>query len=367
MSRILVLTHPEYGHTLPLIPILERLQQSGHDIVVLTVPKISSVLLRKGFEVDYWMESPDDHQRTTPQSGYSFWYHLTRELRIPTPYVILRRLEAAVRRHKPDYFILDSLFVLDFGIDSTKPPLCGRVTFIGITLPPWKTSIPKLLSPLLYLCPPEFEVPQFLIRDPMVYYVEPSCSQPFDSEIVDSASHRPMVLTAFGTQSSLQTNFLEKVNAISSIASNHRDIDFVIGLGECHLKVLQRLACRIAENVTVHTRIPQRSLLERASAFITHGGLSSIKEAIMLGVPMIITPEVLDQPFNAMRAVYHGLSSAVFPDEMNVERIEGHLDAILNCSIHSEKIAWFREVFLRSNENPVAANLIEEQIAYHCS
>jgi UDP:flavonoid glycosyltransferase YjiC (YdhE family) len=95
--------------------------------------------------------------------------------------------------------------------------------------------------------------------------------------------------------------------------------------------------------------------------------LSSIKEAIMLGVPMIITPEVLDQPFNAMRAVYHGLSSAVFPDEMNAETIERHLDAILSRSVHTEKIEWFREVFLRSNENPAAANLIEEQIAYHCS
>jgi UDP:flavonoid glycosyltransferase YjiC (YdhE family) len=367
MSRILVVTHPEYGHTLPLIPILERLKRNGHEIVVLTVPQISWVLKRKGFAVDYWIESQNDKQNDTPQSGYSFWYCFTRELRIPPPYVILRRLEAVVRCHRPDYFILDSLFVLSFGIDSTMPPLCGRVTSIGITLPQWQVPIPKNLNPLLYLCPQEFEVPKFLIRDPMVKYVEPSCSQPFDSEIVESASAKPMVLTTFGTQFSLQMHFLKKVKVINSIASNNRNIDFIIGLGECHLKVLRRLGCKLAENVTVHTRIPQRLLLERASAFITHGGLSSIKEAVMLGVPMIITPEVLDQPFNAMRAVYHGLSSAVFPDELTEETIEAYLDAILNRSICLEKVAWFRELFLRSNENPVAANLIEEQIAHHCS
>src|SRR5579863_3565662 len=344
MSRILVLTHPEYGHTLPLIPILERLQRNGHHIVVMTAQQISAVLQRKGLEVDYWMESPNDSQGTMPQTGYGFWFHFTQELRVATPYAILRRLEAAVSHHKPDYFIVDSLFIQSFGIDSTAPPLCGRVTSLGLTLPLWRPTMPKILNPLLYLCPQEFEIPQFVIRDPMVHYVEPSCSQPFGSEIVETASHRPMVLTAFGTQSSLQGHFLEKINAINSVASNHRDIDFIIGVGDSHLQVLTRQGCRMAENVTVRTRIPQLSLLERASVFITHGGLSSIKEAIMLGVPMIIIPEIADQPFNAMRAVYHGLSKAVFTDEIKAETIEQHLDAILSGSIHSEKIAWFREV-----------------------
>ncbi|HEY9009324.1 MAG TPA: glycosyltransferase [Ohtaekwangia sp.] len=65
----------------------------------------------------------------------------------------------------------------------------------------------------------------------------------------------------------------------------------------------------IKRNVYVQSYVPQLDVLTYADAFITHGGLNSIKEAIDRGVPMLVYPgeSVMDPPGNSTRVVYHGL------------------------------------------------------------
>src|SRR6185503_18859644 len=62
-------------------------------------------------------------------------------------------------------------------------------------------------------------------------------------------------------------------------------------------------------NVVVVPRTPQHTLLEKASVFVTHGGLSSVKEAIWFGVPMLVFPLGYDQHGNAARIAFHGLGA----------------------------------------------------------
>ncbi|MDP1843258.1 MAG: hypothetical protein Q8K64_07530 [Sediminibacterium sp.] len=47
---------------------------------------------------------------------------------------------------------------------------------------------------------------------------------------------------------------------------------------------------KIPENVLMFDRVPQLRMLQLADLFITHGGLGSIKESIMAGVPMLAYP-----------------------------------------------------------------------------
>jgi zeaxanthin glucosyltransferase len=62
------------------------------------------------------------------------------------------------------------------------------------------------------------------------------------------------------------------------------------------------------ENVLVVRSAPQIGLLKRASVMITHGGANTVKECILLGVPMVIFPLGGDHHGIAARAVYHGLA-----------------------------------------------------------
>ena len=127
-------------------------------------------------------------------------------------------------------------------------------------------------------------------------------------------------------------------------------------------------ACRLSgfchqDNVELHQQLPQQQLLKRAAAFVTHGGLSSIKEGILAGIPMIVTPEVFDQPFNAMRAVYHRLAPAIFTDEMNARALELALNSILEHTLRSPEISYFQSIFAEASANPQAALIIENQMS----
>ena len=52
-------------------------------------------------------------------------------------------------------------------------------------------------------------------------------------------------------------------------------------------------------NVHIYNSVPQIEVLRMADAFVTHGGMNSVSEAMAYGVPMVVIPFVSDQPVNA--------------------------------------------------------------------
>lgn len=57
----------------------------------------------------------------------------------------------------------------------------------------------------------------------------------------------------------------------------------------------------IPDNFCVYDSVPQISVLKQADVFITHGGMNSVSEALVCGVPMLVVPFMTDQPTNARR------------------------------------------------------------------
>jgi UDP:flavonoid glycosyltransferase YjiC (YdhE family) len=49
-------------------------------------------------------------------------------------------------------------------------------------------------------------------------------------------------------------------------------------------------------------------MLARCDAFLTHGGLNSVKKALASGVPMVVVPLSADQPYSAERCGNRELS-----------------------------------------------------------
>ena len=66
---------------------------------------------------------------------------------------------------------------------------------------------------------------------------------------------------------------------------------------------------KLPENFIVKNHIPQVSVLKQASLFITHGGMNSVSEAMVSGVPMLVIPFVSDQPMNARQVEKLGLGN----------------------------------------------------------
>jgi UDP:flavonoid glycosyltransferase YjiC (YdhE family) len=120
----------------------------------------------------------------------------------------------------------------------------------------------------------------------------------------------------FGTQSS---EYFGVPGILLAIAEAFQD------LPNCQLVIAAGWAADLvtttAANVVVVRTAPQLDLLGRAALIVTHGGLGTIKEAILAETPMIVIPFLHDQPANARRVAYHGLGYICWPENCTPERV----------------------------------------------
>jgi MGT family glycosyltransferase len=64
---------------------------------------------------------------------------------------------------------------------------------------------------------------------------------------------------------------------------------------------------------------PQRQLLERVDAFLTHGGANSVMEALFAGTPLLIVPLSNDQPWQAHLVTQRGVGIHLKSQAFDVE------------------------------------------------
>jgi UDP:flavonoid glycosyltransferase YjiC (YdhE family) len=98
--------------------------------------------------------------------------------------------------------------------------------------------------------------------------------------------------------------------------------------------------------VTVLESAPQLAVLRRARAMITHAGLGSVKECVMLGVPMVAVPLDVDQPANAARIAYHGLGAQVDVAEVTPAALVAALAPLVGDGPERARVLAMRERFL---------------------
>ena len=117
-------------------------------------------------------------------------------------------------------------------------------------------------------------------------------------------------------------------------------VDVIISAGkEFEAKRLKN----IPSNVHIYFSVPQIEVLRMADVFITHGGMNSISEALVHGVPMIVIPFMADQPVNARQIENLGLGKRMDYKTIHAqtlretvlsvltdERIKANLDNVQN-------------------------------------
>jgi MGT family glycosyltransferase len=128
------------------------------------------------------------------------------------------------------------------------------------------------------------------------------------------ASGKRIVYGAFG---SLLAPGSDDIEAMARAAAEV-DLQLVVAVGETPHESLCKT---LPDNVVAVPFAPQRAVLERASAFITHGGANSVMEAMFHGVPLIVTPLRYDQPLNAYFIARAGVGVVV---SRSVARTRGY-------------------------------------------
>jgi MGT family glycosyltransferase len=108
--------------------------------------------------------------------------------------------------------------------------------------------------------------------------------------------------------------------------------------------------------------VPQLALLDRASVMITHGGLGTVKECIVRGVPMVVFPSMYDQPDNARRIVHHRLGTWGDLRETSAAGILALVEEADQPEVR-QSLAAMQKRFLDAEQAGAAVRLIEEVLA----
>ena len=138
-----------------------------------------------------------------------------------------------------------------------------------------------------------------------------------------------VILVSFGT--AYDTSLME-VKRKKNIINTFRyfpDYYFLFKISENDHEAKQLVTK--TDNIKLFNWTPQSDILghSRIRGFITHGGINSILEAAMNGVPMITVPLFFDQFRNAKMVEYRGIGIAVEEENLSTNELRKALKKLL--------------------------------------
>jgi N-glycosyltransferase len=156
------------------------------------------------------------------------------------------------------------------------------------------------------------------------------------SERLVSGDRRPTVYASLGTLRHSEPGVMETIVT----ALRRESVNLIVSAGDhTAARRLRRLMADLSmgpATLTIHEFVDQLAALHDSDVFVTHAGINSVREALTLGVPMIVLPIRDDQPFNAERCVALGVAREVKPDDCLASGIGDAVRAVLRASAYRD-------------------------------
>jgi len=113
----------------------------------------------------------------------------------------------------------------------------------------------------------------------------------------------------------------------------------------CGDSTILRSFPQTADNLYFFKTVPQLRVLAKASVFISHGGLNSIKEAIYYNVPMLLYPvsNDVDHQGNSARVVYHHLGLRGDLKKDSPAEVTRKINELLSSPAYRENLRLFKQ------------------------
>lgn len=226
-------------------------------------------------------------------------------------------------------------------------------------LPP-RQRLDECLSPLLQLSQTtaRFDFPRRALPQ-HCYGVGPLRSALANEPALDIpvAKGKPFVFASLGTLQGDRYGLFER------IAEAGREVDVQLLIAHCgrlNARQEQRLLRAGASWVTDFA--PQRAVLARADALVTHAGLNTVLDALEAGVPSLALPIAFDQPGVAARVVHAGVGLKLDPRLASRRRIGQALRKLLSDPGYAQRTRALGEDVRAAGGAPRAARLIERSL-----
>lgn len=119
---------------------------------------------------------------------------------------------------------------------------------------------------------------------------------------------------------------------------------------------------KIPNNFYVYNFVPQIEVLKRTDLFITHGGMNSTSEAMYFGVPLIVVPQVANQPIVEKRIEDLELGRVINKNNISSNIIRNYANEILNNDRYKDNMMKMRTKLRQAGGEERAVELINEMI-----
>jgi UDP:flavonoid glycosyltransferase YjiC (YdhE family) len=373
MSTIVIAMLPELGHINATLKLASSLRLRGHQVYYLIGSDYEAYMRAQELNFINFGE-PLTHAPNKSSSQLDLMEYLL-EARIhgqalnerfkAVVQVFRQQLASLIPKLKPDLFLIDpfvpdiAVIVRDFGLpfaylNSTLfNPLADTLFY----------SQPDLARvPELILCAGEFDFPESRRpgKSPR-YYVGASVNlqrkeDRFDWEKIDNS--KPLIYCSLGSQPHNCVGAKRFFEVIIEAMSELPDRQMIVATGAQFYHDFQHGPA----NVLVMTHAPQLQILQRAKVMITHGGLNTIKEAILFGTPMIVFPSFGDQPMNAARIAYYGLGLTGDLGTVTVEQARALIERAMQPEFLERALA-FQQIFQKMDADEMDVKIVEALLA----
>ena len=113
---------------------------------------------------------------------------------------------------------------------------------------------------------------------------------------------------------------------LSKLLRSFRDLDCQVVLATGN-----RVSVTCApKNFVVERYVPQLEILQRAAAFVSHGGMNSASESLYHGVPLVVIPQMGEQMIVGLRLEQLGAGICLGRDQVTIPNLRRSVLQILD-------------------------------------
>jgi UDP:flavonoid glycosyltransferase YjiC (YdhE family) len=213
--------------------------------------------------------------------------------------------------------------------------------------------------PEIVLCPAALDFPR--PPAPHLHFSGPGVMEDREEPAFDlgpGGSGHPLVYCAWGTMGAGFSGHRAMLQAVLDAVDGLPGVDLLMAVGQ-HID--PESFGPLPPRIRLARHVPQIAALRRAAVFITHGGMNSIKESILCGVPMLVIPlPMSDLPGNAARIVWHGLGLSVSPRGSNAGILRDGLVRVLGDGGFRDRVAAMCDLFRAEEARMPAVRIVED-------
>jgi MGT family glycosyltransferase len=236
-----------------------------------------------------------------------------------------------------EFLVARAAFARDFGVPVDKVAASGAVAPLN-----------------LVFSPREFQIAGETF-DESFYFVGPAIGARAETpEWEPPADGSPLLFVSLGTAVNDRPDFF--ANCAKAFAGTEWHVAMAIG-DQVRLEDLGE----IPANFDVRRYFPQPVVLRHATAFLSHAGMNSVREALLNQVPLATFPQTAEQQANAGRVAELGLGRTI--DDLSPESLRSTIDAVAADSSIRLNLAAMAEHVRNAGGPTAAADAVENYLA----